>query len=186
MRPLTDHEKKTVRLAGVGVGVYLLLFGGYQGWRYGEAKRSEYQNLVREATNLRLQVDSYKIKGDHAQKLVDEFQMDPLRLASTTMVAQASAAIQNAAKGGGLAVGAVRETGSRAKGKELATIQLEAMGPVPAATAFLFRVQTVGYPVLIDSAQITAEPSRPGQVKLNLTLLILDFEQWKQETSPHA
>ncbi len=186
MRPLTEHEKKTVRIGGIGIAVYLVLFGGYQMWRFAETRRSDYQKLVREATNLKQQVEAYKTKGLHAQKLVDEFQLDPLRLSSTTMVAQASAAIQSAAKGGGLAVGAVRESPSRAKGKELATMQLEAMGPPPAVTAFLYRLETVGYPVLIDTAQITAESARPGQVKLNLTLLILDFEQWKKEATPHA
>ena len=186
MRPLTQHEKNTVRLGGIGIAVYLVLFGGYQAWRVGEARRTEYQKLVREATNLKQQVEVYKTKGQHAQKLIDEFQMDPMKLSPTTIVAQASAAIQMTARTGGLAVGAVRETPSRAKGKELASMQLEAMGPPPAVTAFLYRLQTVGYPILIDTAQLTAEQSRPGQVKLNLTLLILDFEQWKKEAVPHA
>lgn len=185
MRPLTDHEKKTLRLGGFGIAIYLLLFGGYQAWKFCESRRLEYQKLVRDATNLKVQVEAYKTKGLHAQKLIDEFQMDPLKLSATTMVAQASAAIQKAATSGGLAVGAVRETTARAKGKELATVQLEAMGPPPAVTAFLYRLERVGYPVLIDSAQFTAETTRPGQLKLNLTLLILDFEQWKKE-APHA
>ena len=186
MRPLTDHEKKTLRLGSIGIGVYLLLFGGFHAWRVCEAKRADYQMLARQAANLKMQLEAYATKGAHAQKLIDELQLDPLKLSSTTVVAQASAAIQRTAKSGGVAVGAVRETFAHGKGKELATIQLEAFGPPPAITAFFYRVETVGYPVLIDSAQVTAEPTRPGQVKLNLTMLVLDFEQWQKEGVPHA
>jgi hypothetical protein len=27
---------------------------------------------------------------------------------------------------------------------------------------------------------------RPGAVKVNLTIVILDFDQWKKEDAPHA
>ena len=30
MRPLTDREKRTVRFAGIGIAIYLALFGGFR------------------------------------------------------------------------------------------------------------------------------------------------------------
>ena len=51
--------------------------------------------------------------------------------------------------------------------------------------AFLNQLEGVGYPVIIDSVQLTPD-MRPGQLKLSLTLVILDFEQWKKEAVPHA
>jgi len=49
----------------------------------------------------------------------------------------------------------------------------------------LSRLESVGFPLIIDSVQLTPDP-RPGQLKINLTILILDFEQWKKEEPPHA
>ena len=79
---------------------------------------------------------------------MDAFNLDPAKLSSTTAVAQASAAIQQAAAIRGVQVGAVRESPSRSASKELASVQLEAMGQVPAITTFLNRLESVGYPVI--------------------------------------
>jgi hypothetical protein len=62
-------------------------------------------------------------------------------------------------------------------------MQLEGSGPVPAVIAFLSRLESVGFPLVIDSVQLTPD-MRPGQMKLSLTLVILDFDQWKEP--PHA
>ena len=66
----------------------------------------------------------------------------------------------------------------------LATVQLESSGQVPAVLAFLAGLNNIGFPVVVDSVQFTADNSRPGQVKMNLTLIILDFDQQKEV--PHA
>jgi hypothetical protein len=117
---------------------------------------------------------------------MEAFNLDPATLSRTTVVAQASAAIQKAAASSGIAVGSVRESPARASSKELASIQLEATGPVPAVTSLLGRLQSVGYPLVVETVQINAEPTRPGQIKLNLTLVVLDFEQWKKGAVPNA
>ena len=64
-------------------------------------------------------------------------------------------------------------------------MQLEGAGPVPAVTAFLHRLDTLGFPLIVDSVQLSPEP-RPGMLKLNLTIIILDFDQWKKEEVPNA
>ena len=47
-------------------------------------------------------------------------------------------------------------------------------------------LQTLGYPLILDSVQISSDPMRPGMIKLNLTIIILDFEQWKSEETRNA
>jgi len=186
MRTLTDREKRTIRYAGIGLALYLGLFGGYQVVRSLEARRAEYRRLVQEARDLKSELKRYETKIAVVKKLMDSFQLDPAKLKKSEVVAEASAAIQKAAMGGGMQLGPIREAPARPSSGELATIQFEGNGPVPAVMGLLHRMESLGYPLVIDSAQISAEASRPGQVKLNLTIVILDFEQWKKEQPPHA
>ncbi|HEV2210171.1 MAG TPA: hypothetical protein VG167_15435 [Verrucomicrobiae bacterium] len=185
MRPLTPQEKRTLRLGAIGVGVYLLLFGGVQLWRMLERRRSDYQTLVTQAQALKADLGLYETKTLVVGKLMKDYHLDPGKLARATVVAQASAAIQEAAMAGGIPITAVRESPTRSSGKELASMQIEAAGPVPAAMGLLARLQTLGYPVLIDSVQLTPQPNPPGMVKLNMTLVVLDFEQWKKKEAAH-
>jgi hypothetical protein len=183
MRTLTRSEKRTVSIGVLVVVLYFTLFGGLQGWKSVEKRRTDYQKLRQDADHLKLEIDVYTNRVLRAQKLMEGFQMDPAKLYRTSVVAQASAAIQKAAAMGGMAVGPVRESPARGTSKELISMQLEGSGPVPAVMAFLSRLESVGFPLVIDSVQLTPD-MRPGQLKLSLTLVILDFDQWKEP--PHA
>ncbi len=183
MRPLTDREKRIVRFAGAGIVIYLALFYGCQ---FFQKKRADYRQLVVAAQDLRRQIQPYQDKALVVKKLMEEFHMDPAKLKKETVVSDASAAIQKAAKAGGLQLGPVRESPTRGAGKALATVQLESSGQVPAVLTFLASLNSIGFPVLVDSLQFTADNSRPGQLKLNLTVIILDFEQTKSPEVPHA
>lgn len=186
MRTLTPREKRTVRIAGVGIAVYLVLFGGLKVWKFFDTKRTEYRQLVTEANALRQKTRPYQDKVLVVKKMMESFHLDPVRLQKATVVADASAAIQKAAKAGNLQLGPMRESLTHGTGKGLATVQLESAGPVPAVLAFLSSLNTIGFPLIVDSVQFTADNSRPGQVKLSLTIIILDFEQWKSAEVPHA
>jgi hypothetical protein len=186
MRTLTQSEKRTLRLAGVGIAIYLAAFGGIKVWKFFEKKRADYRQLVTEAQNLRREVQRYDGKIAVVKKLMEGFHMDPAKLTRATVVAEASAAIQKAATSSGVQLGPVRESPARPSSKELASIQFEGSGPVQAAMGLLNRMETCGYPLIIDSAQITADPMRPGQIKISLTIVILDFDQQKNEEAPHA
>ena len=186
MRTLTDREKRTVRLAAAGMAIYLVLFFGVTGWRHLEAKRSEYQELLAEAQRMKREIQPHENRVLLAQKLKETFRMDPRKFSRTTVVAEASAAIQNAAKSGGIQVGPIRESPARASAKELASMQIEGVGPVPAVMTLLHRLETLGFPLILDSVQINPDATKPGMVKLNLTIVILDFDQWKNEEKPHA
>jgi hypothetical protein len=186
MRTLTGREKRTLRIAGIGISIYLVLYGGFLLWRSAETKRSDYKQLLAEALDLRREVQPYEGKALVAQKLMEEFHLDPARLSRASVVAEASAAIQKAATGGGLQLGPIRESPARPSAKELASMQFEASGPVPAVLGLLHRLQSLGCPLIVDSVLITPETARPGQAKLNLTIVILDFDQWKAEGRPNA
>ena len=62
---------------------------------------------------------------------MEDFKMDPRKLSRPVVVAQASAAIQKAAQGLGVMIGPVRELSGRPANRELASLQLEAVGPLP-------------------------------------------------------
>ena len=107
------------------------------------------------------------------------------KLSRETIVAEASSAIQKAAMGSGVQFASVRESASRGNGDELVSMQFEGSGQVAAVTGFLNRMQTLGYPLIIDTVQMTTGP-QPGVMKLSLSIVILNYENWKNPEAIHA
>ena len=186
MRTLSTQEKRTIRYASIGIGIYLLLFGGYAVWGSLQQRTDAYQQLLKTAADLKQQLRPYDDRVLVAQKLMNQFQLDPARLTRAKVVGEASAQLQKAAASSGIQVGPIRESPAKTAAKELATLQFEGAGPVAAVLGLFQRLQTLGYPLIVDSVQITPDPMRPSQVKLILTLVILDFDQWKAEGKSHA
>lgn len=187
MRPLTDSERRTLRLGGIGIAAYLTLFFGFQIWNRAEHRRREYRALQTEAAALQTRLGVYDEKTRLIADLMEQFRLDPARQSSTTLVAQASAALQRAALQGGIQLGPVRESPSRSAGRDLSSVQLEGIGPVPAILRFLQSLRSLGYPLITDTVQLLPAPGGPGQLKLQLTLVIPDFERWKlDERKPDA
>jgi hypothetical protein len=182
---ISERDKRTLRIAGIGIAIYLVLFFGVSGWKRLEAKRAEYRDLVANAQRLKREVQPYENRVLLAHKLKESFKMDPQKLSRLTVVADASAAIQKAAQSGKVQLGPIRESAGRASGKELTSIQLEGTGPVAAIIGFLQKLESLGYPLVVDAVQLTPE-KKPGALKMNLTIVILDFEQWKKEEAPNA
>lgn len=180
LHSMTDREKRTIRFAGIGIAIYLALFGGFEVWKYFDAKRADYRQLAQEAQNLREQTLPYRDKVLLVKKLMDDFHLDPARLKKASVVSDASAAIQKAAKAGGVQLGPIRETPAHGFGVTLATMQLESSGQAPAVLSFLASLNTIGFPLVVDSVQFTADKNRPDQVKMNLTISILNFDQQKE------
>ena len=184
MRVLTDRDKRTVRFAGIGIAIYLALFGGFQVWKHLHQKHSDFWQLVTESQELRQKVQPYEDKVRFLKDMMVEFKLDPAKLKRETLVSDASAAIQNAAKSGGLQLGPIRESLARGSGNVLTTVQLESSGPVPATLTFLAGLNYIGFPLVVDSVQFTPDNMRPGQVRMNLTINILDYALPKE--IPHA
>ncbi|MBC8094298.1 MAG: hypothetical protein H7Y43_00670 [Akkermansiaceae bacterium] len=183
MRTITTREKRLLRFSSLGIAIYLAVF--FVG-RPLKARRAEYETLVKQAQLLRDRVQPYSARAEKVQQLMDTFQFDPAKLTRPTIVGEASAAIQKAAMSSGIQVGPVRESPARASGKELASVQFEGTGQLPAIMGLLKRIETLGFPMIVDSVQLTPEKTGPGMVKMSLTIVILDFEQWKKEEKPHA
>jgi len=186
MRPLSSSEKRTIRLGAIVLAAGLVVAGGIKAWKFFERQRADYLKMVAEARQLRSDSRTYADKANTVKELMGDFQLDPAKLARNSVVAGASAAIQKAATGGGVQPGAIRESPGRPANKELATIQFEGAGQVAAVMSLLHRLPLLGYPLVIDSVQITADAARPGQIKLAVTIIVLDFEQWKKTEAPHA
>jgi hypothetical protein len=186
MRALTSSEKRTIRLAAIVLAIGLALSGGIKVWKFLEKRHADYWQRVAEARLLKIEAGGYADKAAVVKKLMDDFHLDPAKLAGNSVVAGASAAIQKAATSGGLQPGPIRESPGRPANKELATIQFEGAGQVAAVMSLLHRLPLLGYPLVIDSMQITSDPMRPGQIKLTLTIIVLDYEQWKKAEAPHA
>lgn len=178
---LTDRDKRTLRIAAVVIAVYLALFYGLGLVKKLELKRSAYQQLVRDATALEEEIRPYENRVLLLEKLRERFQIDFSQTNRSSLVGEASAAIQNAAKSSGIKLGPIRESPGSASSRELASMQLEGVGPVDAVIQLLWHVQTLGFPLMIDSVQVHPEPTKPGSVKLTLQLVLLNFEQWKEK-----
>lgn len=183
MRPISTREKKLIRYSAVGIAIYLSVFFI---WKPLQHRRTEYQKVVKEAQALRDKIQPYAARTEKLQALMETFQFDPVQLKKNTLVGEASTAIQKAAQSSGIQVGPVRESPARSAGKDLASLQFEGTGQVQAVMGLLKRIETLGFPLVVDSVQITPEKMGPGMVKLSLTILILDYEQFKNEEKPNA
>jgi hypothetical protein len=186
MRALSTQEQRTVRIGIAIVVAYLVLFYGGRGFTKLERDRAAYFQLRGQAQALAQQVNSAAKRGRQVDDLKRQFQMEPDRLSRVTLAAETSAALQKAAQQGGLQLGPVRESSGRSSVRELTSMQLEGSGPVGAVLSFVSRLQTLGYPVVVDSVQLTPDTAKPGTLKLNLTITILDYEQWKTTEGRHA
>ena len=189
MRTLNDREKRTVRFAVIGIAAYLLVFYGYQGWDYLHAQRVEYLALLHEVQNLKSEIAPYESKAIHVEKLMKDSHLDPAQLSRDTVVAGASAALQKAAAANGIQVGPIRESPARTSAKEMASVQFEGTGQLHSVLALLHGIKSVGYPLLIDSLQMSRRfpSSRPGQVKLTSDRGYSRFRSVEaQREVPHA
>ena len=156
-------------------------------WKFFARESAEYHQLLQQADNLRAELKPYKGKVEDIRTLMEKFKLDPNHLSRTSVVAEASAAILKTATSSGVQLGPIHETAARQANKEISAIQLDCMGQVSALLGFLYRFESIGYPIVIDSVQISSDPTKPGNLKMHLGLIILDFDQWKpDERSPNA
>src|SRR4029077_19129693 len=98
MNSISDRDKRTLRLAVMVIAIYLVLFFGFRGWKHFESGHSRYEQLTQEAERLKREVQPYENKSLLVQKLKGTLHLDPAKLSKATVVAEASAAIQKAAK----------------------------------------------------------------------------------------
>ncbi|HTI68933.1 MAG TPA: hypothetical protein VMF06_03145 [Candidatus Limnocylindria bacterium] len=186
MPKISDRDKRTLRLGGIAVAAYLVVFGLFQVFKSASARKADYQKLLAEALLLKSEVRPYEDRVRTLQKLMGIYNLDPAKLSSKTVVAEANSAIQKAAQAGGVQLGPIRESVSRSSEKDMASIQLDATGQVQPLMSFLQRLQTLGYPLILDTVQVNSMPGGPGMLKVHVGITILDFDQWTKKEIPHA
>lgn len=186
-RQFTPKEKRTIRIASVCVGLYLLLFYGPGVRNYFVARREAYNDLVQQAVDLRAVIKPYEDKIQTATNLMDHFHMDPAKLTRASVMAEASSAIQKAAAAEGVGVGPVRETPGRPSAKEAGSIQFDGTGQIVSVMDFLHHLDRIGFPVILDTVQFSSAPGMPNGLKVTMTIVVLDFDAWKPKEEPsHA
>jgi hypothetical protein len=186
-RRLTLKEKRTIRISAICVVIYLALLYGPGVRNSFTARREAYDQLVQQARDLRDVIKPYEEKIGTATNLMDRFHMDPVRLKRSSVMAEASAAIQQAAASGKVAVGPIRETPARPSAKEAGSIQFEGSGPIAAVMDLLHDLDHIGFPVIIDTVEFSSDPRMPNGIKVNLTIVVLDFDAWKpKKEESHA
>jgi hypothetical protein len=186
MRTLTDHEKRTIRIATLGLLVYLAVLYGPRTWNHLTSGSTQQQQLAREIEAFERELRPYENRLLRLEKLKGEIKLERVTLPGLQLVAEASAAIQNSARESRVGLGPVRESAGRPAAKELASMRLEASGPLPFLLGWIGRLETLGFPLIIDSIQIEADPRKPNMLKVNLTVVLVDFAQWNEEGPPHA
>ncbi|HTA31532.1 MAG TPA: hypothetical protein VK731_13655 [Candidatus Cybelea sp.] len=186
-RKLTPKEQRTIRLAAIGIGVYLALLYGAGLWNFFTARREAYDHLVLQAHALRDVIKPYEDKIQTATNLMGRFHMDPVQLKRSSVMAEASAAIQQAAASSRVGVGPIRETPGRPSAKEAGSIQFEGTGQIEAVMDLLHDLNHIGFPIIIDTIQFTSAPGMPNGIKVSLNIVVLDFDAWKpKEEKSHA
>ena len=110
MAAISEKDKRTLRLAAIGISIYRALFFGVRGWKRLESRRSDYQLLLGRVQREEQEARSYENKVLLFQKYRDAWRLEPGKLSPETLVAEASTAIQNAAWQDGITLGPVRES----------------------------------------------------------------------------
>ncbi len=178
MPSLTPREQRTVRIGLIAISLYLVFFFGVSSWKFMEARRTDYLKVYKEAQHLKQEFQPYETRALLIAKLKEKLNLNTAKLSKATVVSESSAAIVKAGMASGLQIGPIRESPARSSAKELASVQIEGMGQAQGVLVFLHQLQTLGFPLILDSIQITPDLMRPGMIKLSLTLIILDYEQW--------
>ena len=181
IQTMTDQEKKTIRNGIIVISIYLVLWFGVGRLKKLETLRSDYELLYKEAQNLQQEFEPYENKVQRIEKLRKTFQMDPNQLNRETLVGKVSAEIQQAAKMSGVKLGPIRESPGRSSARELGSMQFEGTGRGEAMIQLLQKLKNLGYPLIVNSVLILSDSKKPGQIKLTLEVIILDFDQWKKK-----
>lgn len=186
MPNLTDREKRTIRFAGMLVALYLLLFYGFSGMGRLREQRSEYVQRLDDVRGLQERLLPYENRVLLLEKLKNRFQLDPPEISSASLVADANAAIQEAAQQSGIKFGPIRESPGRASSGERAVLHFEGGGSIESLLQLLHKIQSLGFPLAVDTLQIQRKGNKPGEVEISLNVVLYDFNLWKKERRREA
>ena len=181
MRELTDRERRTIRLAGVGLGIYLVLFVGVKTVSWLEGKRAARAELGRELAAARLELLVEQRKQLLLESLRAGWGLDLARMSLPTVVGDARVAIETAARACRVGLGFAKESAGRRRAHELAAFQVSGSGADAAVAKFIHRMTHLGYPFVLDNVELEAA-GKPGSVRFSFSVALIDYATWTPGT----
>lgn len=179
---MTDHDKKVIRFACIGLIAYLAIFYGRGAFSGLEAKRAAYMNARNEAKEFHKKLKPYETQLLLLEKLRKDRQINLEELNSDTLVADASTAIQIAANQCGVALGPLQETPSRGDASTLTMFRLSGEGPIDGVVNLIYTLRRIGFPLIIDSLNLDGGEFGGDTQKFDLELRIIDYNNWQPQT----
>lgn len=181
MMKISEREKRTIRLGAIGLGIYLALFYGGSAWNHMQDRRQEYDLLLQKAEKLKVDLLRYETDVLRLEKLRKTFALNPIAVDRETLVSDTSAAIQQSAQSNGVNLIMMHESPGRPSAALLSSMRLEGQGPMQGVIKFLDGLTQLGFPLVLDSVQLTADPKKPGMLKINLEVMVMDYQQFELE-----
>ena len=186
MRSLTDREKRTLRLAGILVAAYLVLFYGVKFFGYLESRRTAYDEAYLQAQTLQVERLREIQKRKRLEKLKAEWNIDFEKLGKKTVVGDARMALEATARACGVRLGFSKESPGRVRSGELTVFQVQGSGKTRNVARFLHSLKTrLGYPMVVDRIHLKAQ-KRPGLASFTFTTTLLGYSTWKSKEASRA
>ena len=186
MIQISEREKRTIRLGVIGLSVYLALFYGGKAWNYMQSQNQDYQLLVQKAEKLKVELLRYETDVLRLEKLRKSFPLNPTGIDQETLVSETSAAIQQSAQSNGVKLVMMHESPGRTSAALLSSMRLEGQGQMLGVIKFLEGMTRLGFPLVLDSVQLTADPKKPGMLTINLEVMVMDYHQFETEDEKNA
>ena len=186
MRSLSDREKRTIRIAGILLGSYLVVFVCLKVIGYLEGHRDAYTEARLEARSLHQKMLHEAAKRKRFTKLKAEWNIDFPKLMEKTVVGDARMAIEQTARTCGVGLGFSKETPGRSRVRELAVFKMQGSGKALNVAKFLHCLKTrLGYPLVVDNIHLKAQ-ARPGMVSFTFSAALLNYRTWKSPEKSSA
>jgi hypothetical protein len=172
--PLSPRDKRTLRLAALGLAVYLVAFYGFQGLRFLEGLRRSDDELRAQLRVLELDRRRAATRRVQVEKLRRALHVEIERLEPESVVAGALAAIQRSAQAHAVDVESSREVSAGGpSATSRARLEIHGAGLASAVLRFVAELDTLGYPLAADHMTLTASASKPGGVEMSLHVVVL-------------
>lgn len=179
MRNLSPRERRTIRVAGIAVLLYLAAFFGFRTWRWLEGVRARASDLRATALEIDTEWLREQSKLRRYQALREKSRLDPSALVKDTLVSAAWEAMESCATARQLQLGPAREAPGRGSAHQLRVFQFDGVGPTQNAMEFLHDLRSLGFPLVVEQITVSTANLPPGQVRLTLTVPLFDYESWK-------
>jgi hypothetical protein len=177
MRQLSDRERRTIRIAAIGIGAYLVIFAVVKTVGWLEGQRASRVALKRELAAVRLEGLKERRKQVRLEVLRRRWGLDLPRTAEPTVVGDARVAIEKAARACGTGLRIAAESPGRRRAHELAVFQVSGGGNDSGFVKLIHRMCHLGYPVAIDNVEVKAG-RQPGTVTFSFSIALVDYATW--------